>query len=306
MAIPCIKQPVILIGMSRSGKSLIAGLLQHLGLFIGHRKIRANQESEFFVSVNEMLLKRVHAYWDNPAPMRYFVGNIEAMEQSVRCMEMDLLSPRFAKYLGWKKYLKYRGIGNLDIPWGWEDPRNVFTLPCWLKLFPKAKIIHVVRNGVDVADSLVKLERDVLSRRARRYRKVVAKFSLRSPIKRGGFKSAVRCLTLTGGFSLWEEYIAQAEETLNTINNDRLVVRYEDFLTDTKRYLVELSHFCNLASPTDRGLNALSRTISAKNANAFLADPMAKQFYRDVRNNPWMIFHGYANDAALDQPRGMQ
>jgi hypothetical protein len=38
--------------------------------------------------------------------------------------------------------------------WGWKDPRNSITLPVWLKLFPDARVIHIVRNGVDVAESL--------------------------------------------------------------------------------------------------------------------------------------------------------
>ncbi|MBW1793701.1 MAG: sulfotransferase [Deltaproteobacteria bacterium] len=38
--------------------------------------------------------------------------------------------------------------------WGWKDPRTTLTLPLWLKLFPKARIIHVIRNGIDSALSL--------------------------------------------------------------------------------------------------------------------------------------------------------
>ena len=295
--IPCTKQPVIIIGMSRSGKSLIAGLLQRLGLFIGARKIRANQESEFFVTINETLLKRAHAYWDNPAPMRYFVRNAEAMEQSAQCLEADLLSFRCAKYLGWEKYLKYRGIEHLDMPWGWEDPRNVFTLPCWLKLFPGAKIIHVVRNGVDVALSLTQLERAVLARRAKRYRRSAAKFGLRSPLERGGFKGAVRCLSLPGAFSLWEEYVAQAEETLGAIDNDRLIVKYEHFVVAPKESLIGLSRFCKLEPATNTNWDRLAQSIDANRANAFLADPAARGFYSEVGDTPWMVRHGYAGVA---------
>ncbi len=30
--------------------------------------------------------------------------------------------------------------------WGWKDPRNTFTLPMWLSIFPKARVLHVLRN----------------------------------------------------------------------------------------------------------------------------------------------------------------
>ena len=62
-----------------------------------------------------------------------------------------------AGFLGWKRYLAYRSLERFDQPWGWKDPRNVFTLPLWLRVFPEAKIIYIVRNGVDVAASLLVL-----------------------------------------------------------------------------------------------------------------------------------------------------
>ncbi len=40
--------------------------------------------------------------------------------------------------------------------WGWKDPRNTFTLPMWLKVFPNAKVIHVLRDKESVARSLMK------------------------------------------------------------------------------------------------------------------------------------------------------
>ena len=44
---------------------------------------------------------------------------------------------------------------NLDYNWGWKDPRNIFTLPFWITLFPLSKIIIVKRHPYDVCMSLI-------------------------------------------------------------------------------------------------------------------------------------------------------
>jgi hypothetical protein len=38
--------------------------------------------------------------------------------------------------------------------WGWKDPRTSLTLPFWTGLFPRAKVLMVVRNPLAVYDSL--------------------------------------------------------------------------------------------------------------------------------------------------------
>jgi len=49
-------QPVILLGMHRSGTSLVARLLDELGLFQG-AELQDDHESTHFLAVNELLLE---------------------------------------------------------------------------------------------------------------------------------------------------------------------------------------------------------------------------------------------------------
>ena len=44
--------PIILLGMHRSGTSMIAGMLEELGLFMGNHKDR-NNEAFLFMKLNE-------------------------------------------------------------------------------------------------------------------------------------------------------------------------------------------------------------------------------------------------------------
>ena len=293
MAIQCARQPIIIMGMARSGTTLISDLLHRLGLFIGHRRIEVDQEATYFYSVNWMLLKRVHGYWDNPAPMRYFLKNCTAVDLTIRCMEADIVSYRVISYLGLRHYLKYRSLQRFDKPWGWKDALNVYTLPLWLKLFPEAKIVYIVRNGVDVASSLVTRQRKIISGRNARNQKKSRKMSLQRNLERFGFKGAIRCLSLEGSFSLWEEYVSQAEETLARIENAKRVIKYEEFLDDPKTHLLDLLRFCELEVSSDGIIDEVAKRVDTNRSNAFLSDPALMLFYNQVKDSDWMIHYGY-------------
>ncbi len=302
MPIHCVRQPVILMGMSRSGTTLVAELLSRFGLFLGYY-LRKDQESTFFYSANNDLLRRVHACWDHPAPMRDFFQDQRAVEMTTRCLEADLMSYRLVRFLGTAQYLRRGGLGRLDQPWGWKDPVNVFTLPLWLKLFPQAKVVFIVRNGVDAANSLAIREQKLASRRKREFPRQFSKIGIQSKLARAGFKGAVRCLSLEGCFSLWEEYNAQAHENLSAIKNDRIIIRYESFLADPKRHLLDLLCFCEVGLKDGADLDSAVETLDPGRAHAFVRDPYLISFYEKVKASCWMAQFGYANlpsDCGLD------
>ncbi len=297
MSLRCARPPVIVLGMARSGTTLLADLLQRLGLFIGHRRIVHDQEAWYFVRANRTILQQVHGHWDNPSPIRYFLKLPDAVAATLRCLEADLRTSQIASFLGVRNYLRYRSLERFDRPWGWKDPRTVFTLPLWLELFPGAKLLYITRNGVDVARSLQVLERKVIERRRSRREKTFRWLRGRSHLEHAGFKGAVRCLSLEGGFSLWEEYVARAEEVLAEAPNERMVLRYEGLLEDPEPLLAELARFSGLAAPSARLADA-ALTVNRKRAFAFTGDPELREFFLKVRESPWMERLGYS-DLAL-------
>jgi hypothetical protein len=296
MAIQCARQPVIIMGMARSGTSLIAGSLRRLGLFLGDRRIVRDEEAKFFYRLNQILLRRIHGEFDNPAPMRYFLRDSSAVEITVRCLEADVKSYRIVSYLGWRHYFKYGALERYDQPWGWKDPQNIYTLPLWLKLFPQAKIVYIVRNGVDVASSLVKFQSEIIRNRHLKNQRRSGKLSLRRNLELFGFKGAVRCMSMEGSFSLWEEYVAQAEETLARLDNAHKVVKYEKFLADPRAHLVDLLRFCELDRSREPIVEEAARSVNSMRANAFAANPGLRAFYNQVKNNHWMNYYGYVRD----------
>lgn len=67
------RAPVLVIGMHRSGTSLVTRLLRDLGLFIGWR-LDDNAEAYLFRALNEWLLREAGATWQTPAPVRRLSG----------------------------------------------------------------------------------------------------------------------------------------------------------------------------------------------------------------------------------------
>ena len=134
---------------------MLSRMLEQQGLFLGKTKGKAeNNESKFFRTLNNWLFQQAGAHWDNPDPWQLWLANDLAREASVNFVRGLLGTPRAISYLGFWGYLRYRSPASWPRPWGWKDPLNTFTLPVWLHLYPQARVIHIYRNGVDVAGSL--------------------------------------------------------------------------------------------------------------------------------------------------------
>jgi hypothetical protein len=68
--------PIVIIGMHRSGTSMVTRMLESLGLFVGARK-DSNCEARFFQRINRWLLDQTGSSWDNPQPIHYLLNNRE-------------------------------------------------------------------------------------------------------------------------------------------------------------------------------------------------------------------------------------
>jgi hypothetical protein len=269
------RDPVIFIGMHRSGTSMLGRLLEELGMFFGARKDE-NNEALFFQDLNEWLLHQCGGRWDKPAAFnKYFWRNDEALKWTELYIRNLLASPRCIQFVGARRFA-LGGLRRLNTPWGWKDPRNTFTLPIWLRIFPNAKVVSIERNGVDVAQSLRAREIRILEDAPRLYAKNRMMYFLRP--KRGGFAHSPRCLVLEDAFALWEEYTAQADAMIARIPADRLLsLRYEDFLGDPTKWLGESAAFCDLDFSKDQ-LDRAARNIRADRARAYETDAELTSF----------------------------
>jgi len=267
-----------MIGMHRSGTTILARLLEELGLFIGEKK-EHNYESLFFIKLNDWLLSQSGASWDHPEANRYLLENNDVSGLAKDYIGYFMETPRAAGYLGWLKYIKYHGISHLDIPWGWKDPRNTLTLPIWLDLFPKAKVINIYRHGVDVANSLkVRSEKSLIDSKSN-YFKNKKWYWLRP--KKGIFMDSLSCINLDQGVLLWRDYLRLASSYMKNIGERVVDVKYEDFLEQPFDILRKLALFCNIDT-TDQQIQQAVRNVKKDRAYAYRSDPELIAFAENV------------------------
>jgi len=288
--------PIIILGMHRSGTSMITTFLKQMGLFVGEDVFdEVHNESKYFLQVNAELLKRVNASWDSVGNFHYFLRNNDLVEIALSRMTYDLQNTKKIGLRGTKikDYLgRHSSIASLDTPWGWKDPRTVVTAPLWLKVFPNAKVVYIVRNGVDVASSLQTRAIKDFKRKKEKYdTKFNSRSSSRSKLESSAYKGSARCLFLEGAFSLWEEYMDSAEKTLSTMSNDKIVIKYEDLLQNPETYLRELATFCGIS---DEKIAGIASRVKSDRGNAYLNNPELKEFYQQAKDSRWMKFYGYS------------
>lgn len=268
------RDPVILLGMHRSGSSLLGRLIRGLGLFSGAWRDE-NDEALFFLELNKRLLAQCGASWDEPRAAAERFRDPGALDAATDYAAARVGGLSAALFLGVSGFLRYRDIRGLDRPWGWKDPRNTFTLPVWRKVFPQAKVLFIERHGVDVARSL-------------ELRSVRTRPAARLPWT-GRSATSVRCSTLEGGLSLWAEYQAQANALLADVPAGLLhALRYEKLLEEPARELGRAAAFCGLKAASDE-VRAVTATIRMDRAYAYRRDKRLLRFARDneVTLNKW-------------------
>lgn len=270
--------PIIILGMHRSGTSMITRMLESLGLFVG-KKQEENSEAVFFLKLNNWLLMQSGGAWDNPKPFHYLLDFPRLRELSRDYLALSLSTPRIISYLGWRHYIRSKKLERLSVPWGWKDPRNTYTLPIWLDLFPNAKIIHIYRHGVDVSQSLLKRQVQRLAAGEKRYER--RRFLYHAVHKRGGFTHSARCHSLEHAFSLWEDYVCEAQRHVSSLGDRAFEIKYEDFLEDTPSHLIKLASFCQL-DVSEEQVRLAAENAKQSRSQAYANDPELRTFARGV------------------------
>jgi len=275
--------PIIIIGMSRSGTGILTRILEGLGLFVGLKKER-NHEAIFFEQLNKWLLGQCSGGLENPKTIKYLLEDGETRALFAEFIRYIMKTPRVISFLGWSKYLKYRTPTKLDIPWGWKDPRNTYTLPIWLDIFPHAKVIHICRHGVDVVNSLSVRREKGLSRLKGRHSKIKPIYwfylMLKFVPKQRIFVD-LRCSNMEESLTMWEEYVQEARSHLRDLKDRSCEVKYEDLLAEPSRVIKYVANFCEIqVSQSD--IERVTRHINGARSYAYRHYPELVAFADQV------------------------
>lgn len=227
-------QPLIIIGMHRSGTSLIVRLLNDLGIHLGV-KLSRDAESIFFQKINRRIYQSTGSNWGNIDALLASMEDENFIQKEVETV-LKILFPstgllRFTRGIShhfgpgtWSSMMR----GD-DIRWGWKDPRTTMTFPIWLRVFPNARILHVLRNGIDVA---ISTHRRSLKQQRKLWKRIIP------------LDFIPQTLDFNYCYDLWEKYVSFA------INNKGLIqpghyleIQYEDLLSQPMDKIKEITRF---------------------------------------------------------------
>lgn len=200
---------VCILGMHRSGTSLLASLLDRLGVYFGpvddflapnFANPAGYWELEAIVQTHDAIFEELSRSWDTVFPLP----------------EGWYREPRIRPHRERLEEVVARTFSEHDV-FGWKDPRTCLTLPLWKEILESLEIpvqyVMVFRNPLDVARSLA--ERD-------------------------GFETV-------GGLGLWLHYnLRMLTETRGLA---RIAVRYEDLLDPKGEEVKRLSEALSLGAP---------------------------------------------------------
>ena len=275
--------PFVIVGMHRSGTSLVSRILDRSGVFMG-LDLQEDHESKFFIKLNKWIYENAGADWARPMALQELMDYEPAKKKVEEYVKSRVSSNSSKKYSG--KSLK-KGLFDLDSKWGWKDPRNGPTLPIWKEIWPEMKIIHVTRHGVDVAASLQARSSKNWEQDESRFSKWVKMYrwkDSKSPIRRGQ-----RAATLSHALDFWSEQMKVENKNLEGCEFV-LEVRYEDLLTKPKSAIKQIWDFIDIERD-DSLLEDISRSIDGSRAYAYKKDEEMKVFA--LENRETLEIFGY-------------
>lgn len=281
---------MIVLGMHRSGTSLLTELLRGMGVFMG-ADLEENKESRFFIGINEWLLHQAGVSWQDPRSFRYVSNDFRSLMAGI--IRLRLQSGHSSKYLG--KRRKSDSILSQDTFWGWKDPRNTFTWAVWKELFPEAHLVHVLRNPVDVCRSLVKRENEFISANSSPLRKRTGlrKIYLAHQFPRKRLMHHPwRAANLAGAYEMWKDYVSMAVSMEKDKPGRILHVKYEDLLQFPDEKIAAIASFAG-ANVNSSQLTDLTGLIKRGRQYAFVGSPEHESFYNEIKGDPLVIELGY-------------
>lgn len=234
---PRSERPIIVIGMHRSGTSLLARQLEDLGVAMGKWQGEKTSEAMFFRHRNQLLFSLARARWDNPDVFLRALENPRWRHAFGRVAACDLGTVYTLNFLPPTALGRF-GPAPKQL-WGFKDPRTTLTLPVWCDIFPDAKIINIVRDGNAVASSLYRRGKKQLQ---------------------DGSPTSLVSLDTSMGLSLWAEYVLTARRHCASLPQDRyLEIRYENLLSEPEDELLGIAEFIGVKADANQIDKAASR-----------------------------------------------
>ncbi|HEY7151432.1 MAG TPA: sulfotransferase [Solirubrobacterales bacterium] len=216
------ERPLVILGTGGSGTRAVASLAREAGYYMGSNLNPAGDSLD---------LGRLMRHWPN----RYLrVSNwVDEMWRGPgrrRFPFPSAMAPDFTAAIEEHR----RGLGDPRAAWGWKAPRTILLLPFVHEMLPSARIVHLVRDGRDMAYS-----------------------RNQNQVRRHGRKvlppSDKRIAKAHASIMFWARLnLAAARYGERYIGSNRLLLRFEDLCADPGATAMRLVEFLQCSVPEDR------------------------------------------------------
>lgn len=134
--------PTVLIigGMHRSGTSLVASILQNLGLNIGNKLVEVDQRNP-------------RGFFEDAEFYEFHQQALRSRHKTPYLKETFIFEPTPAEKVRAQALIDQRSHQER---WGWKDPRTCLFLDFWDELIPNAQYLFVYRHPLDVLLSFIR------------------------------------------------------------------------------------------------------------------------------------------------------
>lgn len=148
---------IIILGMHRSGTSMVTRLINMLGAYVGPERMmleyrvkklmssnaKGHWERGDVLDINEAIFREHNTRWDKPVPLPSSAQSLENAYGHITLSEATRQAIKLCLY----------GMDG-HRPWVMKDPRLCLTLPYWLPHMEMPLVIFVTRNPAQIALSL--------------------------------------------------------------------------------------------------------------------------------------------------------
>ena len=209
--------PVFIGGAPRSGTTLV---LRSLGR---HPQVTAFYESKIVPCLVEWLDGTIFNPFDRASPWAFRLHEYFTREEIYRAFGAAL-----SELFGQRSAPQEKRL------WVEKTPRNVFQVETLLKMLPDLRFVHVIRDGRDVAISMLKLEA--------------------TP------DTIIECARL------WASYVRAGRSACRRHPQSCIEIRYEELVTDPEPVLERLCAHLGIAPvPAMSELDAIKVSLFAEN-----------------------------------------
>ena len=177
--------------------------------------------------------------WDNP---QSFNSIDDKIKDDIVCQLQKLIDSRAnSLYFGWSNVIKNKSFSDIEKPWGWKDPRNVFTQNIWREVFPDIKMVQIIRHPVDIAVSLMNRQKKEIKSDILRKKKSSNVIKALLSISHSNYNSSMILNSYNDCFKLIEIYF---DEITRNSSSNSLLIKFEDILSNPEFEIGSLLDFC--------------------------------------------------------------